>query len=198
MSTHEGVVERGVLRTTVLECPATPESVLRAAAEKMSDDAVGFAYSPDAVSWFRRDGHSWVYSDSKPVEVSTAFELRVFDGINELRWRHDNDASRGPVVLSEGTVSEPGIEDVRVFDTDGYERLVWGLTTGSHSDDKLWVEVFHPRIGTLWVPVDVRETKLTRGLAVVLCAVEYVREDKHGNISVVDERLCGLRLRSGQ
>lgn len=173
-----------------LESPHPVPDALRTAQEALSAfaaagtglDTVGFAYRSSAAPWFRLDTDGTPRdSQGGPVELTGVFELRAFDAHRELRWWHTG-GGRGPArELTDQTVGVPGARS-----WSAYQRLLWGAVSTAAPG---WATLSEARIGSLQVPVP---TPAPSGAQVWLEAVEYVTEDAHGNVAVVDERLTGL------
>lgn len=145
--------------------------------------AIGFAYAPQAAPWFRlRPDAAPCDAHLDPVNLTGVFELRAFDGDAELRWWNvPGEGSRAQVITDERMAGQ-GLAAGYT-----YRRLLWGQARPSQQDG--WLTLFEARIGELRVPVD---GQVEQGGRVWLEAVEYHREDEHGNVAVVDERLVGL------
>lgn len=158
------------------------EALSAFAAAGMGLDTVGFAYRSSAAPWFRLDTDGTPRdAQGGPVELTGVFELRAFDAHRELRWWHI-DGGRGQArELTDQTIEVSG---ARLWST--YQRLLWGAVSTATPG---WATLSEARIGSLQVPVP---TPPPSGAQVWLEAVEYVTEDDHGNVSVVDERLTGL------
>ena len=145
-------------------------------------EIVGFLYSPVDASWFRIDDGTPVGSDGKRVDLTGVFELRAFDGTRELRWWNVSGGAGNQFVLDHHALPDgwrPG---------GTYERILWGaVRTGGPE----WTELFAARIGPLHVPVGGSPAAHS---TIRLGVREYLVEDEHGNVSVVDERLVGLTV----
>ncbi len=152
-------------------------------------DTVGFAYSSSAAPWFRLDADGTPRdAQGDPLDLTGVFELRAFDADRELRWWHTGDGRGQARELTDHTTGVPGARS-----WPPYRRLLWGAVT---SAEQGWATLSEARIGSLEVPVP---GPAPSGGHVWLKAVEYVAEDAHGNVAVVDERLIGLVVEgSGQ
>ncbi|MFV2096630.1 CRISPR-associated protein Csx19 [Micromonospora sp. LOL_014] len=141
---------------------------------------VGFCYRPVDVRWFRfgADGVPRG-ADGTALDMTGVFELRAFTAEKELRWRHCSAGS--------GTTAV-----VRGHGLPEHRRLLWGTVVGP-APGPGWVTLHDARIGELHLPVG--GPAPADGDLVWLRAVEYVEEDRHGNVAVVDERLVGLIAR---
>lgn len=125
------------------------------------------------------------------------FEVRMFDGVAELRWVNRAAGFGRAVVLSEqservdGTLAKPLAPLVVVHSIDT-SYLLWGSAAAeAGSVPKAWTRLLEARIGRLDVPLPSAETQL--GDRVLLDTVEYVVTDDHGNAYVAEELLVGLR-----
>lgn len=177
--------------SAVSDSPCTAQEALSAFATGGSGrDTVGFAYSSSAAPWFRLDADGTPRAaQGNPLDLTGVFELRAFDADRELRWWHTGDG-RGQA--RELTVQTIGVSGARPMPRP-YQRLLWGVVTAAEQG---WATLSEARIGSLEVPVP---GLAASGGHVWLEAVEYVTEDAHGNVAVVDERLTGLVVKgSGQ
>jgi CRISPR-associated protein (TIGR03984 family) len=145
-------------------------------------EIVGFVYSPVDAPWFRIDDGAPVGSDGKPIDLTGVFELRAFDGTRELRWWNVSGGEGNQFVLDHDALPagwRPG---------KTYERILWGaVRTGGPK----WTELFAARIGPLHVPIGGSPAEHS---TIRLGVREYLVEDEHGNVSVVDERLVALTV----
>lgn len=166
-----------------------------ATATDFQEGAIGFAYSPTAVEWIRRGSAAWLTRAGEFRGSGSEFELRIFDGARELRWRKDGSAGEALMLTETESTGAPG--ERRRLSDEPYSRLVWGSTTGRVSEDRKWVEVAEgSRIAPFWVPAAVGPAGPPTRALVVLAAVEYIRTDQFGNAGVVDERLVSLAVKS--
>lgn len=150
--------------------------------------AVGFAYTPVAAPWFTLDPDGAARdADGRALDLSAVFELRAFDSAGELRWWNVPGEGGHTRVITDDDLNARGLTR-----GDAYRRLLWGQVrrpAGTAGGPDGWVTLFEARIGPLWVPVSEPVEDSGR---VALEAVEYLREDEHGNVTVVDERLTRL------
>lgn len=185
--------------TDPVECSAA--EALAAFARQVDCPSIGFCYSATAARWFRLDASgaaSFCTGDqpagfaadqpaaagaAAPADLTGVFELRAFTRSHELRWYNTAGGCGPAVVVTEG---EDSALRVRRLSGGPYRRLLWGTVAGC-SDG--WVVLHDARIGALRVPLD---RPAPHGARIWLEAVEYVDEDDHGNLAVVDERLVGL------
>lgn len=145
-------------------------------------DVVGFVYSPVAAPWFRLDGGTLRGHGNTVIEPGEVFELRAFDGVRELRWWNVTGGRGRYFVLDSRTLPNGWRAGER------YQRLLWGSVRRS---DPEWTELFTARVGSLHLPVG---GAVTAGSTIRLETQEYMAEDEHGNVSVVDEQLIGFTV----
>jgi len=133
--------------------------------------------TPTVIGWSGRSA-GFVTSSPSP----DLFEMRAFDGSNELRWYRSPDGSSRTVLIRE--TDEPTGEGLP-FERriTGARMMVWGTGTGERS-------VRSRQVGELVTPVEV-----PAGAQLVIDVVEYVgRHPESGTAVVIEERLCGLRV----
>lgn len=141
---------------------------------------IGFCYRPADVRWFRFDADGAPTGpDGTALDLTGVFEMRAFTTDTELRWRNTSAGTGTAVQVSDGATGQ------RLR----HERLLWGVAVDPQPATG-WVALHDARIGVLDVPVG--GSKPTHGHLVWLQVVEYLEEDQHGNVAVVDERLTGL------
>jgi CRISPR-associated protein (TIGR03984 family) len=149
---------------------------------RVGGEIVGFLYSPVDAPWFRVDDGAPVGGDGERVDLTGVFELRAFDGTRELRWWNVSGSEGNQFVLDHDALPtgwRPG---------GTYERILWGaVRTGGPE----WTELFAARIGPLHLPVGGSPAVHS---TIRLGVQEYLVDDEHGNVSVVDERLVGLTV----
>jgi hypothetical protein len=155
---------------------------------------IGYLYAADRAEWFRCDGAVAAGPDG-PRELRTAYELVATDGTRHLRWRHEN-AGTGPAVsLSEDRDRLPAGEPLPAepertrLDTAA-RRLLAGKVVRAGDG---WATLGSARYARCQVPV-------TAGLGQEVWAdlAEYTVSDEHGNLSVIDTLLLGLRPRAAE
>ncbi|MDG4765299.1 CRISPR-associated protein Csx19 [Solwaraspora sp. WMMD406] len=152
---------------------------------------VGFCYRPADVRWFRFDTDGVPTGpDGTALDLTGVFELRAFTAAEELRWRHVSAGSGTATSVTGGDGGECGECGDGVLAE--HQRLLWGTVVGP-APGPGWVALHDARIGVLPVPVD--DPAPADGHLVWLRVVEYVEEDRHGNVAVVDERFTGLVAR---
>lgn len=154
----------------------------------------GFIYTPQNAIFVRiaEDGKA---TDHKrgAVALDAAFEVRLFSGVLDARFRRDGDQWRAAVLTEDGGWKPPtglALADKPVDISQGLRRgtqyLLWG---GVHGRKDGWTTLATARIGKLHVPF-VAEDRF-KGLAIT--AVEYFRVAEHGNVVFAAERLTGFR-----
>lgn len=160
--------------------------------------AVALLYHPEWCRFGRLDKDG-VMRGPKDEEMSLdrVYEARIFNSAAELRWLNDPCGEHRAVLLTERDTVEgfdgPS-EKLEAVDVHPLTYLLWGQGTGAVSAAG-WSQLQSARIETLDVPLDER---LEEGERVLLTAVEYLKEGLDGNVSVVEERLTGLEVASGQ
>jgi CRISPR-associated protein (TIGR03984 family) len=168
-------------------CTSTAQDALRAFAATRFDDLpmVGFAYSSVAAPWFRLTAEGTPQDSSgAPLDLTGVFELRAFDRHRELRWWHTGNGLGETRELTDDSMGLGGARPSR-----SYGRLLWGKVTAA---ERGWATLSEPRIGTVRIPVS---GPVPAGGHAWLNAVEYVAEDEHGNVAVIDERLTGVEVK---
>jgi CRISPR-associated protein (TIGR03984 family) len=139
--------------------------------------------------------------DGQPLDITSVFEVRVFNETAELRWLNDPGAEQRhrAVILTETDYSSlltdwkrsenRTVEDGKLDQT----YLLWGEGTDRGMSNG-WSELATARIGALPVPL----SNVDRKQRVLLHSIEYlIEEDEHGNVIVFDERLCKLEVERG-
>lgn len=125
------------------------------------------------------------------TSLTGVFEARCFGPKVELRWLHDADGLGTAVLLSESPLpathgGESVLTCVRVL---SQQYLLWGEGTDVDPTGG-WSALAEARIGALPVPLEVKPHQ-----RVCLNAREYMAiADRHGNVTVADERLTGLAI----
>lgn len=162
---------------------------------------IGYALSARTATWLRVTPEGGAEpAPGQGCPLSDAYELVLFDGARELRWLRDpptRDApSRGTAVaLGEDQARLPAGIDVG----DGREpkrgpcvrRVLAGAPTPHPATG--WVTLRSERYAAAVLPLD-----YSTGDVLVIDSVEYVAEDDHGNVDVLDARLVGLRATKGK
>ena len=155
-------------------------------------DAVGFTFTPDAFSFIGLDGSGRATAPRGTASLHGAYEARVFHERAELRWLRDprHDSGHTTVVLTDGScaVDLPPLPfDIPLVGLLEQTYVLWG-EAGDEKQVAGWTRLTTARIGPLDVPITgVRENE-----RVAIRSVEYLGQLAHGNVAVVEERLCGL------
>lgn len=175
-----------VLTIHTLSEPIPFDEALTEFGRRFKGPAVGFAYTPSQVPWFRSSADDWLTREGDPVP-QTAFELRVFNEQAEMRWRRTTGFDGGDsVILSHGESEDPS-ESTRAFWLGDRTLSLWGVSVGASADG--WTNLRENRIGDrVWVPLGGVE----QGATVNLVIAEYAKRDRYGNIAVVEQTLCRL------
>lgn len=149
-------------------------------------EAVGFVCDPFATYWIRyTDGH-WTAFDEAEPDLDAAFGITAFTEGRQLRWRHTQHGRGVAALTLESSGGNDSAEQPTRLGHDPQIRMIWGTSTGSTRDG--WSELADPRTGPFWVPFSALPKDSRLGFRVL----EYVTTDEHGNVAVVDERICGL------
>jgi CRISPR-associated protein (TIGR03984 family) len=169
------------------------EAALAAFAPTLGEAAaIGFTLGPDAFSFIRLDGAGRAAAPHGASSVNGVYEARVFHERAELRWLRDprHDSGHSTVVLTDGscTVDLPSLPfEVPLVGFLPQTYVLWG-EAGDEKPTAGWTRLTTARIGPLDVPITgVRENE-----RVAIRSVEYLGQLAHGNVAVVEERLCGL------
>lgn len=157
--------------------------------------AIGYTLSARAATWVRV-GHDGAIETggAENDPLSEAYEMVLFDGERELRWLR-GEGGRGPAIaLGEEPSDLPHGESVTADPPprrgDTHTRLLAG-TPEEHSAD--WTALRGERYATAYLPV-----AFENGDTLVIETVEYLGEDEHGNVDVVDTRTIKLRATSSK
>lgn len=164
-----------------------------------SAPAMAMLYSPRWCKLAKWESSRLTGPDGQAVDISSLFEVRVFNATAELRWLNDPGPERGhrAVVLTEQDRADVLVGWERctqpaIIETLPQTYLLWGEGTG-RSMANGWSELATARIGALPVPIgDVGKKQ-----QVLLHSLEYVAEAEHGNAFVLDERLVKLEVAHG-
>jgi CRISPR-associated protein (TIGR03984 family) len=155
--------------------------------------AAGFTFGPTAFSFIHLDAAGSVTGPAGPANLTDVYEARVFHEHAELRWLRDprHEAGHATVVLTDGscTVDLPPLPlEVPLVDGVKQTYVIWGRPVPGQDTAPGWTRLAAARIGGLDVPQD----SVPESHRVAIESVEYLGEFAHGNVAVVEERLCGL------
>lgn len=163
--------------------------------------AIALLYAPNWLRFARFDSaDNLCGSDGETINLDPVYEARVFNDVAELRWLNKARGFGKAVLLSE---EERVIADYSALDrldpvkTIRQSYLLWGVGEDVTPSQE-WSRLTTARIGQLDAPVD-DVAALVRAhpkekVNVLLHAKEYLAvADKHGNVAVCEERLCGLK-----
>jgi CRISPR-associated protein (TIGR03984 family) len=151
---------------------------LVAALGSLSDAfVVGFAQSPRADLFVRRVGDQ-LTSHGAEIAPDWIYDLRLWNAEAEFHWWWDQAGRCGRWVIFDGAAYQE-------LEAGPQTRLLRGRVQKVDGD---WVQLWDGHSQPLWVP-----TQAGIGKRVGLGAVEYVTTDRHGNVSVVAERLTEFR-----
>jgi CRISPR-associated protein (TIGR03984 family) len=183
--------------------PLALEHALACCAEVWPDPwTVALYYTPRTCGlalWLPPGGTLSLHTGA--LDLDPVFELRAFSAHAELRWVHEAAGlGRGVLLRVDGGPEPAGwIPLQRPQCLRGPRRhtyLLWGqVAEGGEApgaDGPRWVRLQEARIGSLSVPL---AAAAPVGARVVLRAEEFwAQVDDHGNVAVVEERLCGLEV----
>jgi CRISPR-associated protein (TIGR03984 family) len=154
---------------------------------------VNLDYGPDGQNGFSLDD---------------VFELRAFNAKAELRWLKEGGGGRTVILTDESLTNG----HLRPLGRTAY--LLWG-TVSTNDDiaflaDGLWLRVFDPRVGGIWLPIS-RPTgfqiknklksqpdtwRMPKSLRLIV--QEYATVGPHGNVTVAEERLLRIGIYNGE
>jgi hypothetical protein len=152
-------------------------------------EAIGYLFAPGRAEWFRCEG-AIARGPEGPRDLAAAYELVATDGKRHLRWTHRASGTGPAVGLSEITgLLPPGSElpdephRTRLAGT--IRRKLAGTVRESRGG---WSALMSARYAPCLVPVAAGQ-----GEEIWADMAEYAVTDAHGNISVIDTLLTGLR-----
>ena len=172
-------------------------------------ETIALLYSPKDCQ-FARLGHNngviaLLNHENEPIEASDlaqVFEARIFNENAELRWLNQSAGLGRAVFLWEESASPQApatntaingydpIETLTELECLEQDYLLWG--EGWTKPDQWgegWSRLTLARIGPLAVPIK----DLHQHQSAVMKVREYLKADDYGNLSVVEERLLGVR-----
>jgi hypothetical protein len=152
-------------------------------------EVIGYLYAPDRAEWFRWDGTQPTGPDG-PRDLTAAWELTATDGRRHLRWTHRQSGTGPAVSLSEDPHLLPAGDPVPACQPrtrlDGTSvRMLAGQVMDSGDG---WATLRSARYARAHVPATAEN-----GQEIWAELAEYAVTDDHGNRSVVDTLLTGLR-----
>lgn len=174
--------------------------VVAETADVLGAGAIGLLSTPTEYHVVRLDGMRPV-TPTGPVGWISVFAARLFSPHTELRWVHRADGRGAAVVVAETAASLP---EWRAEQSDAEEAIdgtyaLWGRRFAAHpSGTTGWCRAKEGRLGHLDLPF--RGSAPSNGDAeqgwpreyLSLLHREYVGFDRHGNATVVDERLIAV------
>ncbi len=173
------------------------EEFLACAASRFDGTSpVALVFSPSWAGFASFDtSGKFAFPPKASVILRDIFEVRIFNGKGEARWvRHGDASGKGSGVFLDEDVC-PNNDSVGVAVKESY--VLWGTVTQEQKhDDALWLRLFEHRTGDLFVPLMGERSKKASGNVVVLETRVYFGVDpaeKHGNLSVLGERLVCVR-----
>lgn len=176
---------------------------------------IGIVYGPRWCQFVRVADGDLTGAEGKPISLDEPFEVRLFNEQIELRWLHDQSGTGPASIISETprTIKNYRCEEEIEVKKIANSYLLWGQSLGEFSDESPvnlppgWSRLTEGRIGHIDVPIYLGSDP---GWRVQLHTIEYiatydesarsVKTDKyspsylgrHGNASVIDERLISL------
>lgn len=173
---------------------------------------IGFVFSPRSARWVRVHPDGVVEAaDASGDLLDEAYEMLLFDGERELRWLRTPEGSafgerNAPpdgqgvaVALGEDQSTLPDGEPCPATQPDGQQRTAAPLPRRGEPQIRLLADRArpHPRDGwtTLWsgrYAAAHLPASFADGEQVGIEVIEYLVEDDHGNLDVVDTRTVRL------
>lgn len=160
---------------------------LKDAIEDFTTDSFAILYSPS-------NCHLALFKDKQfagekgRIDVSSAFEARIFNKTAELRWLKNGDMGTAVILSEEEKIGFEENISTEKLEAISQKYLIWGQSTGKNQNG--WTQFGTARIGSFYVPVpNIADKDYAQ-----ITAVEYLRTEKeNGNIFVADERLTGIK-----
>lgn len=152
---------------------------------------VGYALSARAATWLRvrQDGTVETAGDADSP-LADAYDLLLFDGERELRWLHGHAGTGTAIAVGEDREALPPGDDITADPAPRRGATHTRLLAGDpHPHDRPgWTLLRSERYASVGLPSTCgNDEELT------IETVEYLAEDEHGNLDVVDSRTLGLR-----
>ncbi len=164
-----------------------------------SEHATAILYSPRWCKLAKWESARLTGPNGQAVDVSSVFEVRLFNAAAELRWLNDPSPAKRhrAAILTEQDHAESLVgwersQQPTIIETLPQTYLLWGEGTG-HPVGNGWSELATARIGALPVPLG----DIGKNQRALLHTLEYVVEAEHGNAVVHDERLVKLEVAHG-
>lgn len=159
------------------------------AAAAGTGEVTGYLYAADQAEWFRLDAGA-PRGPAGERDLAGAFELYATDGLRHLRWLHERTGTGRAVALAEDpSLLPPGdpvpAEPARTRLEGASRRLLAGKVVRAGGR---WATLASARYQPYDVPLDAEP-----GWQAWADMAEYVAADEHGNLSVADTLLLGLR-----
>lgn len=155
--------------------------------------AVGFTMAPTVFSFIRLDAAGKPTGPDGPAALADVYEARVFHDRAELRWLRDprHESGHTTVVLTDGScaVDLPPLPlEVSLVDVIEQSYVLWGRPAAAAGGMSGWTRLTEARIGGIDLPFD----NVRDGQRMAIRSLEYLGQLAHGNVAVIEERLCGL------
>lgn len=169
---------------------------LKQCASVLSKGGIALLYSPSQCQFAKIQSNGTLTdSEEKEINLKDIFEVRAFNQNSELRWLNQSNGEGQAVLISEEDNISDYLADclpnLEAIDVIKQKYLLWGEGVKSISKNPGWGKLAESRIGKINVPVE-----LTPNQRVYLNAIEYLQADNYGNVSVVEERLISLEVKS--
>lgn len=157
-------------------------------------EVIGYTLSPRAATWVRVGTRGTLEHPGGTGDVlDQAYEMVLFDGQTELRWLRTPDGRGRAVALGEDPAALPAgttiAADRPLRRGDVHTRLLAG--TARPHPVAGWTTLAGERYSPAALPGSFAD-----GDTVAIEIVEYLVEDDHGNLDVVDTRTIRLRVAS--
>lgn len=144
---------------------------------------VGYVSMPDAVTWVRRDGSQLMTADG-PLDLSWAYDVRLFGSDGDLRWRwHETHGEW--YVLDDAAAAGRGWQPLSNH-AGQRRRLLRGSPRQISTAG--WTLLWDGQAAPFDVPI-----QLNTDERAMITAIEYTDQDpNHGTVAVVAERYVSL------
>ncbi|WP_434740701.1 type III-D CRISPR-associated protein Csx19 [Micromonospora sp. SH-82] len=152
---------------------------------------IGYTLSARAATWLRVSPAGVVEAAPGTGDILTeAYEMVLFDGERELRWLRSPDGTGPAIALGEDPAHLPSGRDVTTDPPPRRGETHTRLLAGNPDAHAVagWSTLGSERYAAAQLP-----TTFTGGEVLTIETVEYLVEDGHGNVDVVDSRTVALR-----
>jgi CRISPR-associated protein (TIGR03984 family) len=167
---------------------------------------IALLYTPSACFLAQAQGEGVTGYDGKSADLTTVFEARIFNPSCEVRWLHKSGGKGSGVFLSENA-SGPGdwvsLSPVgSIKEPENHRYLLWGMTVKDDAKELAtgWSWLAAANIGKYAIPLAgdglERRARLVYREYIGLAPGEA--GDRHGNVTVCEERLLGFEWFPGE